>query len=201
MSGGLLQMVNHGISTGLLFLLVGVIYERRHTRAIAEFGGLARQMPWFALCFLVATLASVGLPGTNGFVGEFLVLLGTFNSSALPIIFGSPWAGKVLAGLAGLGIIMGAVYMLWLVQRVFFGPLSNPANQKLRDLSLREAFVLVPMILMVFLIGLLPNIFLSRVETSIRHFVDDVQRRSRIATPAPRQPVLARNLEVRHGDR
>jgi len=200
-SGGLLQMVNHGISTGLLFLLVGVIYERRHTRAIAEFGGLARQMPWFALCFLVATLASVGLPGTNGFVGEFLVLLGTFNSSALPIIFGSPWAGKVLAGLAGLGIIMGAVYMLWLVQRVFFGPLSNPANQKLRDLSLREAFVLVPMILMVFLIGLLPNIFLSRVETSIRHFVDDVQRRSRIATPAPRQPVLARNLEVRHGDR
>ncbi|RME30108.1 MAG: NADH-quinone oxidoreductase subunit M, partial [Deltaproteobacteria bacterium] len=167
-------------STGLLFLLVGVIYERRHTRLIAEFGGLAKQMPWYATAFLIATLASIGLPGTNGFVGEFLVLLGTFNSNSLPVIFGSPVAGKVLAALAGCGIILGAVYMLWMVQRVFFGPLKNPRNQRLADLNVREAFVLVPMILAIFLIGLLPGIFLGRVERSIRSFVDDINGRAAI---------------------
>jgi len=180
-SGGLIQMVNHGISTGLLFLLVGVIYERRHTRLISEFGGLAKAQPWYAVCFLVATLASVGLPGTNGFVGEFLVLVGTFNSDALPRIFGCNYAGMVLAGVAGIGVILGAVYMLWMVQRVFFGPLSNKKNQGLKDLSLREAFVMLPMIIVIFVIGLFPNIFLSRVEPSINAFVEDVRERGELA--------------------
>jgi NADH-quinone oxidoreductase subunit M len=177
-AGGLLQMVNHGISTGLLFLLVGVIYERRHTRMIVEYGGLAKQMPWYALCFLVATLASVGLPGTNGFVGEFLIMIGTFNSDALPVVFGSEYAGMVLAAVAGLGVILGAVYMLWLVQRVFFGPLENKKNQNLTDLSGREAAVLLPLIVMVFVIGFFPNLFLSKAEPSITAFVQDVRDRA-----------------------
>jgi len=208
-SGGLLQMVNHGISTGMLFLLVGVIYERRHTREIADFGGLAKQMPWYALCFMIATLASIGLPGTNGFIGEFLVLLGTFNSESLPFIFGSAAAGKILAAVAGLGVILGAVYMLWMIQRVFFGKLSNPANQKLKDLSLREAFVLVPLILVIFLIGLFPNLFLGKIEKSIQSFVNDVRVRARIADASesqaqhPARALLAagEDLEVRNGDR
>jgi len=190
-TGGLLQMINHGISTGMLFLLIGVIYERRHTRLIAEFGGLAKQMPLYALCFLIATLASIGLPGTNGFVGEFLVLIGTFNSTALPTLFGSQYAGMVLAAIAGLGVVLGAVYMLWMVQRVFFGPLDKPRNQNLKDLSAREVVVLLPLILAVFLIGVFPNIFLSRVEPSITAFVEDIQARAQLAEPAqpPTRPV------------
>jgi NADH-quinone oxidoreductase subunit M len=133
---------------------------------------------------MIATLASVGLPGTNGFVGEFLVLLGTFRSEALGAIFGQEWAGQLLAALAALGVILGAVYMLWLVQRVFFGPLDRPANQKLKDLSLREAWVLVPMILAIFLIGLFPNIFLGRAEHSIRSFVSDIHQRAGLSAPS-----------------
>jgi NADH-quinone oxidoreductase subunit M len=196
-SGGLLQMINHGISTGMLFLLVGVIYERRHTRLISDFGGIAKPMRWYAVCFLIATLASIGLPGTNGFVGEFLVLIGTFNSDALPVIFGSQAAGMVLAAVAGLGVILGAVYMLWMVQRVFFGPCKKPENQKLKDLTLREAVVLIPLILVIFLIGLFPNLFLSKVERSINAFVQDVRGRSRVV----QVEMLAENTEVRHADR
>jgi NADH-quinone oxidoreductase subunit M len=188
-------MVNHGISTGMLFLLVGVIYERRHTRLISEFGGIAKPMRWYAVCFLIATLASIGLPGTNGFVGEFLVLLGTFNSDALPAIFGSEYAGMVLAAIAGLGVILGAVYMLWMVQRVFFGPLKKPENQKLKDLTLREAIVLVPLILVIFLIGLFPNLFLGRVERSINAFIQDVRERSQV------ERLVAPNTEVPDADR
>jgi NADH-quinone oxidoreductase subunit M len=187
-AGGLLQMVNHGISTGMLFLLVGVVYERRHTRLISEYGGLAKQMPWYAVTFLVATLASIGLPGTNGFVGEFLIMIGTFNSDALPVIFGSDIAGKVLAAIAGLGVILGAVYMLWLVQRVFFGPLSNEKNKKLKDLSLREGVVMLPLIVIIFVIGLFPNLFLSKVEPSIDAFVEDVRNRAEMAELAIDQP-------------
>jgi len=196
-SGGLLQMINHGISTGMLFLLVGVIYERRHTRMISDFGGIAKPMRWYALCFLIATLASIGLPGTNGFVGEFLVLIGTFNSDALPVIFGSQAAGMVLAAVAGLGVILGAVYMLWMVQRVFFGPLKKPENEKLKDLTLREAVVLIPLILAIFLIGLFPNLFLSKVERSINAFVQDVRERSQVV----QVEMLADNTEVHHADR
>jgi NADH-quinone oxidoreductase subunit M len=195
-SGGLLQMINHGISTGMLFLLVGIIYERRHTRMISDFGGIAKPMRWYAVCFLIATLASIGLPGTNGFIGEFLVLIGTFNSDALPVIFGSEAAGMVLAAIAGLGVILGAVYMLWMVQRVFFGPLKKPENEKLKDLTLREAIVLIPLILVIFLIGLFPNLFLSKVERSINAFVQDVRERSRVV----QVEMLADKTEVHHAD-
>lgn len=177
-SGALLQMVNHGISTGLLFLLVGMVYERRHTRLISEYGGLAKQMPWFAVCFLIATLASIGLPGTNGFVGEFLVLIGTFTSDVMPVLFSNEHAGMWVAAFAGLGVILGAVYMLWLVQRVFFGPLSNEKNQTLKDLSGREVAVVLPLIVLVFVIGLFPNLLLKKAEPSIDAFIRDVRDRS-----------------------
>jgi len=196
-AGSLMQMINHGISTGMLFLLVGMIYERRHTRLISDFGGIAKPMRWYAVCFLIATLASIGLPGTNGFIGEFLVLIGTFNSDALPIIFGSEAAGMVLAAVAGLGVILGAVYMLWMVQRVFFGPLKKPENQKLKDLSLREAVVLIPLILVIFLIGLFPNLFLGKVERSINAFVLDVRERSQVV----QTEMVAKNREVPDADR
>ena len=124
--GGMLQMINHGISTGALFLIVGFIYERRHTRAIVEFGGIAKVMPVFATIFMIVTFSSVGLPGTNGFVGEFLILMGSFESKLR-------WFGV----FATTGVIFAAVYMLWMFQRVMFGELKNPENQKLKDLSLR----------------------------------------------------------------
>jgi NADH-quinone oxidoreductase subunit M len=143
--GSVLQMVNHGISTGGLFLLVGIVYERRHTRMIAEYGGLARQMPIYATYFLIMALSSMGLPILNGFIGEFAILQGAFARSFW-------WA---LA--AATGIVLGAAYLLWLYQRVFFGELSNPANQKLSDLTLREQLTLVPLLILAFWIGLYPK--------------------------------------------
>jgi NADH-quinone oxidoreductase subunit M len=159
--GGLLQMVNHGISTGALFLLVGVIYDRRHTRAVREFGGLAKVMPIYAAVFVIITLASVGLPGTNGFVGEFMVLLGTFVSRPLGSF------GQLQAIFAAIGVILAAVYMLSVVQKVFFGPVTNPKNRSLKDLNVRESIAVAPLVLLVFVIGLFPSIFLSRMAPSI----------------------------------
>jgi len=202
-AGGLMQMVNHGISTGLLFLLVGVIYERRHTRLISEFGGLAKQLPWLTLCFMIATLASVGLPGTNGFIGEFLVLLGSFKSEVLDQALGGQGYKIAVVAVAGTGVILGAVYMLWMVQRVFFGPLRKEENKKLKDLTLREAFVLVPMILVIFLIGLFPNLFLSKVEKSVTHFVQQVQQQGQVAHQTRDRdrtaPLAQLDEEVPHG--
>ncbi len=143
--GSVLQMVNHGISTGALFLLVGIVYERRHTRMIAEYGGLARQMPLYATYFLVMALSSMGLPILNGFIGEFTILQGAFARSFW-------WAFA-----AATGIVLGAAYLLWLYQRVFFGELSNPANQKLNDLTLREQLTLAPLVVLAFWIGLYPK--------------------------------------------
>ncbi|HEY7114469.1 MAG TPA: NADH-quinone oxidoreductase subunit M [Thermoanaerobaculia bacterium] len=143
--GSILQMVNHGISTGALFLLVGVVYERRHTRMIAEYGGLAKQMPLYATYFLVMVLSSMGLPILNGFIGEFTILQGAFARSFWWAFF------------AATGIVLGAAYLLWLYQRVFFGELSNPANQKLPDLSMREQLVLAPLVILAFWIGLYPR--------------------------------------------
>jgi NADH-quinone oxidoreductase subunit M len=143
--GSVLQMVNHGISTGALFLLVGIVYERRHTRMIADYGGLASQMPIYATYFLIMALSSMGLPILNGFIGEFAILQGAFARSFW-------WA---LA--AATGIVLGAAYLLWLYQRVFFGELSNPANQKLSDLTLREQLTLVPLVILAFWIGLYPK--------------------------------------------
>ena len=155
MSGAVYQMLNHGISTGGLFLIVGMIYERRHTRLIADFGGLARQMPAFAVLFMIVTLSSIALPGTNGFVGEFLILLGVFQ------------VNKLWALIGGTGVIFGAVYMLWMFKRVMFGKLDNEENKTLKDLTLREHLVMAPIVIMIFVMGLFPNFILSRMDGSI----------------------------------
>ncbi len=159
--GGILQMINHGVVTGALFLLIGMVYERTHTRAIGDYGGLASTMPTFAAFFLLFTLAAVGLPGTNGFIGEFLVLLGSFVSR--------PW----VAFFGATGLILGAWYMLWLYQRIFF----NPVNKKvigLTQLNTREILTLVPMVILVFWIGLYPNVFLSYMHVSVAHLLEQV---------------------------
>jgi NADH-quinone oxidoreductase subunit M len=161
--GGLYQMLNHGISTGALFLAVGVIYERRHTRAISEFGGLWRQVPVYAAVFLVITLSSVGLPGLNGFIGEFLILLGAFHH----------W--PVAAAIAVSGVVLAAVYMLWMYQRVIFGPLVNPANQVLKDLSGREIAVFAPMVFLIVLMGVYPAPFHDRMEPSVAGIIARVR--------------------------
>ena len=154
-AGAMLQMLNHGISTGALFLLVGVIYERRHTRQIADFGGLWKPLPVYASVFLVVMLSSIGLPGTNGFVGEFLVLLGAFR------------ARPVWAVLGATGVILSAVYMLWMFQRVMFGPVTHAENERLQDLSLRERLVFAPLLLLIFLIGFMPQPFIDRAQPAL----------------------------------
>ncbi len=159
-AGGIFQMLAHGLSTGALFLLVGVIYERRHTREISEFGGLAHGMPIYATFFMIATLASVGLPGLAGFVGEFMILFGTFNSEAVP-------HGRLLAVLAATGVVLGAIYMLWMYQRVFFGKLKNAKNEGLKDMSVREMVVLIPLVVFMFWLGVQPGLILDRIELSI----------------------------------
>jgi NADH-quinone oxidoreductase subunit M len=163
--GAVLQMVNHGLSTGALFLVVGILYERRHTRLIAEFGGLASRLPVYAAVFLIMALSSIGLPGLNGFVGEFMILMGTFPVSWL-------WTA-----IAATGIILGAGYMLWLYQRVMFGPLSNPANESLKDLTLREFATFLPLLILVFWIGVFPKPFLAVLDKPVEKIV-------RIVNPA-----------------
>ncbi|MBI4518935.1 MAG: NADH-quinone oxidoreductase subunit M [Deltaproteobacteria bacterium] len=162
--GGIYQMLNHGLSTGALFLLVGVIYERRHTRLISEFGGLWQQLPVYAVCFLIVMLSSVGLPGLNGFVGEFLILLGAFN------------AHPALGALATSGVVLGAVYMLWMFQRVMFGPLSNPANQRLTDMSRLERAVLAPILVMIVVMGVYPQPFLRRMEPAVNAYLARIEK-------------------------
>ncbi|HEY6557109.1 MAG TPA: NADH-quinone oxidoreductase subunit M [Polyangiaceae bacterium] len=159
--GAILQMINHGISTGALFLLVGVVYDRRHTRQLREFGGLAKVMPVYAALFVIVTMSSVGVPGTNGFVGEFMIIMGTFVS--LPL--GSH--AQLQAVLASAGVILAAVYMLSVVQKMFFGPLSNPKNKGLSDVNVRETLALAPLIALIFVIGLFPEVFLSRMRDGV----------------------------------
>lgn len=154
-SGSLYQMLGHGLSTGALFLLVGIIYERRHTREISEFGGLAKILPCYTAVFVIVTLSSVGLPGLNGFVGEFLVLLGAFG------------ANRLAAVLAATGVVLGAIYMLWLVRRFLFGPVVHEENRRLKDMSWREGIVLVPILAFIVYLGLQPGPFLSRMEPSL----------------------------------
>jgi NADH-quinone oxidoreductase subunit M len=159
--GSIYQMLNHGISTGSLFLIVGMIYERRHTRLIADFGGLSKVMPVYAVFFMIVTLSSIGLPGTNGFVGEFLILLGAFQSN---VVYGV---------LATSGVILGAAYMLWMFQRVMFGKITRPENEKLKDLNGREIAILVPMVIMIFLMGIYPKLFFSKMDASVEKFIKD----------------------------
>ena len=153
--GSVLQMVNHGLSTGLLFLLIGMIYERRHTRMLDQYGGLARVMPLFALFFTIAVLSSVGLPGLNGFVGEYLILLGSFQSQ--------PW----MAGIAVTGVIFGAVYLLMATRKLLYGPLVHAENKRLSDINLREVGLMLPIVALCFWIGFAPNTFLSRTDASV----------------------------------
>jgi NADH-quinone oxidoreductase subunit M len=166
LQGGLLQMINHGVSTGALFLLVGVIYDRRHTRLVKEFGGLAKVMPIYAALFVVVTMSSVGVPGTNGFVGEFMVLMGTFTSGVLK----GNAIGQGVA--AAFGVVLAAVYMLSVVQKTFFGPITNDKNRGLNDLNVRETLALAPLIALIFVIGLFPNIFLSRTAEATAAVID-----------------------------
>jgi len=160
MQGALYQMLNHGVSTGALFLFVGFIYERRHTRLISEFGGLATPMPWFSTLFVIASLSSIGLPFLNGFVGEFLILIGTWTSNAV----GRPW---IVTMLAATGVIWAAVYMLWMLQRVVFGKITNPENERLLDLNKREIGLILPLMLLMLFMGVYPCVFLDRSKTSV----------------------------------
>jgi NADH-quinone oxidoreductase subunit M len=160
MQGALYQMLNHGVSTGALFLFVGFIYERRHTRQISEFGGLATPMPWFSSLFVIASLSSIGLPFLNGFVGEFLILIGTWTSTAV----GRPF---IVTMLAATGVIWAAVYMLWMLQRVVFGPVTNPENAGLRDLNKREVGLLIPLLILMVFMGVYPRVFLDRSKASV----------------------------------
>jgi NADH-quinone oxidoreductase subunit M len=172
-------MVNHGISTGALFLLIGMLYERRHTRLIAEFGGIAKAMPVFATSFVLVALSSIGLPGTNGFVGEFLILIGTFRQH------------PVAAVLATTGVIFAAAYMLPMVQRVLFGPVTNDANARLSDLSGRERSVLAPMLLLIIVIGVYPGPLLRRTEASVSALIEQVEKRAQQA-PVTMHPGVER---------
>jgi NADH-quinone oxidoreductase subunit M len=170
--GGLVVMISHGISTGALFLLLGMLYERRHTRLIEDFGGLGRVAPLFATAFVITALASIGLPGTSGFIGEFLALLGTFETH--------PW----IAGIAGTGVIFAAYYMLPMVQRMWFNRLDNDHNRHVTDLSGREILILAPMLALMIWIGAQPTPLLARMETSVQAVLERVENaRSLGSTP------------------
>jgi len=162
LAGSVLQQINHGISTGALFLIVGVLYERRHTRLISEFGGLATPMPNFAAIYLIVSLSSLGMPLLNGFIGEFTILQGVFSIS------------KTWAAWASLGIVLGAAYLLWLYQRTMFGPVTHDANKALPDLNLREYAVLLPLVALAFWIGIYPKPFFARIEKPVQRIVQQV---------------------------
>jgi NADH-quinone oxidoreductase subunit M len=171
--GAILQMVNHGLSTGALFLLIGFIYERRHTRELAQFGGLWTIMPIYAAMTLVATLSSMGLPGLNGFVGEFTILLGSFSSVKLGAVAGAAGPGNawIYTAFAASGVILAAVYLLWMFQRMFLGPVTHEENRHLVDLNAREQVVMVPLLVMMFVIGLFPAPFLNTMQEAVSHLV------------------------------
>lgn len=168
--GAIIQMINHGLSTGALFLIVGMIYERRHTRMIKDFGGIAKKVPVFTVMFMIATLASIGLPGLNGFIGEFLILNGSF--------FSELYDNSIFAILAATGVILAAVYMLWMFQRVMFGPLTNEENESLTDLNAREIGLLVPLVIFMFWIGIHPVDFTRYSEAQVTELITASQDKS-----------------------
>jgi NADH-quinone oxidoreductase subunit M len=169
MQGALYQMLNHGVSTGALFLLVGFIYERRHTRQISDFGGLANVMPLYATIFVITSMSSVGLPFLNGFVGEFLIMIGMWKSNALDGITWLNWNWNYVATmLAGTGVIFAAVYLLWMIQRVFFGNITNEKNRSLTDLNWREIGLMAPLLALMVYMGVYPRPFLDTSEASVK---------------------------------
>jgi NADH-quinone oxidoreductase subunit M len=171
--GAVYQMLAHGVSTGGLFLLVGMLSDRRHTRLIAEYGGLKQVMPRLTAVFLIITLASIGLPTLNGFIGEFLILLGTFASD---------WR---LAAFAATGVILSAVYMLWMVQRVYYGPVTNPKNAALPDLTVREWFATAPLVAAAIVMGMVPSVFLRPMEPAVTRLTQQIGHVQRVAAPRP----------------
>jgi len=193
--GSILQMLNHGVSTGALFLLVGVIYDRRHTRLVREFGGLAKVMPIYAALFVVVTMSSIGVPGTNGFVGEFMVIMGTFTSSALASRSAETVRNFAVqqGAIASFGVVLAAVYMLSVTQKMFFGPLNNEKNRRLNDVNVRETVALAPLIALIFVIGLFPNIFLSRMTETTESLIQRYReaRAAYQARPVDASPELA----------
>ena len=166
--GSVIQMVNHGLTTGMLFLLVGMLYDRRHSRLISDFGGIARVVPILSTFFMIAMLGSIGLPGLNGFVGEFLILLGSFKSEFL--------GSSAYAIVATSGVILAAVYLLWMYQRVFFATVDKPENEKLVDLHSHEIAVLAVIVIFVVWIGVHPNTFLSKSEPAVKALVDTLTK-------------------------
>ncbi|HVI95271.1 MAG TPA: NADH-quinone oxidoreductase subunit M, partial [Anaeromyxobacter sp.] len=189
LTGSVYQMLNHGVSTGALFLLVGLLYERRHTRLIAEYGGLAKQVPWIATAFVIVTLSSIGLPSTNGFIGEFLILSGTWLSRLR--------SAPLFAALGALGVILGAVYMLLLVEKVFFGTIKNPANRALKDLSVREGFVIAPMILLIVAMGLMPQPFLEPAKPAVDRLISRFQAAEQRLGAGPQVGTVVPAIAVR----
>jgi NADH-quinone oxidoreductase subunit M len=171
MEGGVIQMINHGLSTGALFLLVGMIYERRHTRQIAELGGIQRVAPVFAGVFMLVMLSSIGLPGLNGFVGEFLVLIGTFVTR------------RWWAVVATVGVILAAIYLLWAYQRVFHGR-PEGANAAFAEMTMRERAVMAPLVAMIVFLGVYPRPVLDRISPSVRDLVAHVEAHSDYRQPA-----------------
>jgi len=163
-TGSILQMINHGVSTGALFLLVGMLYERRHTRQIADFGGLASPMPIFTTFFAITMFSSIGLPGLNGFIGEFLILVGAFQYN------------KIYAGISVIGVILGAAYMLWLFQRIILGPTDKPENKILQDLNAREILYMAPLLILMFWIGLYPKPFIEIITPVTNNIIQMVNR-------------------------
>ncbi len=169
MQGAVIQMVNHGISTGALFLLVGMLYERRHTRLMEDYGGLATSVPVLTTFMIFSVLASAGLPGLNGFVGEFMILLGSFKST----VIGHP----ALIGLATTGVILAAIYLLYMVYKTFFGELTEDANATMPDMNLREVALMIPLVLLMFVMGFFPNPFLQQMEPSTTFLLDTIEAR------------------------
>ena len=188
MQGALYQMLNHGVSTGALFIFVGFIYERRHTRMISDFGGLSTPMPWFATLFVFTSLSSIGLPFLNGFVGEFLIMIGSWTSSAIT----HSWIATMLAAT---GVIWAAVYMLWMLQRVLFGTVVNPENAKLRDLNAREIGLLIPLLILMLFMGVAPRPFLDRSKASVEAV------RARVGEPPTGGSFASNTLVVPISDR
>jgi NADH-quinone oxidoreductase subunit M len=171
-TGAVYQMLNHGISTGALFLMVGMLYDRRHTRQIAAFGGLKAVMPWFAALFLMVSLSSIAVPGFNGFVGEFLILVGSWGPRSLTGGF-----RIALVSVATSGVVLAAAYMLWMVQRVMYGEVTDPHNERLPDLSARESIVLVPLVVLALVMGVASPYFTRSIEPSVDALVEQVHRR------------------------
>jgi NADH-quinone oxidoreductase subunit M len=187
-NGSVLQMVNHGLSTGALFLLVGMLYERRHTRAIEDFGGVARAMPVYAAFFGVIAMSSIGLPALNGFVGEFLILVGSYLGNPMVKV-----SSPLVAIVAASGVVLAAAYMLWMLRRVLFGPITNPENRSLLDLGRREKLVLVLMLVPIVWIGVHPETFLRRIEPTVVELLHRVEERggTAVATPPPAEEPAA----------